>query len=88
MDIEFDGEKDRANREKHGISLAAAMGMDMEAALIAPDLRRDHGEARFRAIGPIAGHLHSLAFTMRGETLRAISLRKASIRERRLYERS
>jgi uncharacterized DUF497 family protein len=61
--------------------------MDMDAARIIPDLRRDYGEARFRAIGPIAGRLHSLAFTMRGGTLRAISLRKANERERRLYER-
>ena len=55
MDVEFDGEKDRANREKHGISLAAAADMDMETALVIPDLRWDYGEARFRAIGPIAG---------------------------------
>lgn len=88
MEIEFDREKDRTNREKHGLSLAAAAEMDFEAARIIPDLRRDYGEARFRAIGPIAGRLHSLVFTMRGGTLRAISLRKANERERRLHERA
>jgi uncharacterized DUF497 family protein len=86
MQIEFDSGKDRINRDKHGISLAGAAEMDIEAARIVPDLRRDYGEARFRAIGPIAGRLHSLAFTMRGGVLRAISLRKANRRERRSYE--
>jgi uncharacterized DUF497 family protein len=55
---------------------------------IIPDLRRDYGEARYWAVGPIGGRLHVLAFTMRGQVLRAISLRKANERERRRYERS
>ena len=88
MQIELDSNKDRINREKHGISLAAAAEMDFETARIIRDERRDYGEARFWAVGPIAGRLHILAFTMRGETLRAISLRKANTRERRRYERS
>lgn len=87
MDVEFDGEKDRANRAKHGIPLAAAADMDLDAALVVPDRRRDYGEARFWAVGPIAGRLHVLAFTMRGGTLRAISLRRANARERKRYER-
>lgn len=86
MEIEFDSDKDEANRRKHGISLAAAAEMDFDAALVIPDERREYGEARFRAFGPIRGRLHALAFTMRGDTLRAISLRKANPRERRRYE--
>jgi uncharacterized DUF497 family protein len=87
MQIEFDSEKDRINRDKHGISLAAAAEMDMTTAQIIPDLRRDYGEARSWAVGPIGGRLHILTFTMRGDVLRAISLRKANQRERKLYER-
>ena len=86
MRIEFDSEKDQINRRKHGVSLAAAAAMDFEAARIIPDERRDYGEARFWAVGPIEGRLHVLAFTMRGMTLRAISLRKANRRERKRYE--
>ena len=78
MQIEFDSEKDRANRHKHGLSLAAAAEMDLLAARVIPDDRRDYGEARFRAYGWIDGRLHMLAFTMRGDTIRAISLRKAN----------
>lgn len=87
MNVEFDAEKDEANRRKHGISLALAVAMDFDATLVIPDKRRDYGEARFRALGPIGGRLHVLAFTMRGGTLRAVSLRKANPRERRFYER-
>jgi uncharacterized DUF497 family protein len=84
--IEFDPDKDEINWLKHGVSLAAAADMDLGAALIEPDQRYPYGEARFQAIGPIAGRLHVLAFTMRGDTVRAISLRKANDRERRRYE--
>ena len=86
MEIEFDVAKDEANRRKHGVSLALAAAMDFDAALVVPDERRDYGEARFRAFGPIHRRLHVLAFTMRGTTLRAISLRKANPRERKRYE--
>ena len=85
MQIEFDSEKDRVNRQKHGLSLAAAAEMDFLAALVIPDERRDYGEARFRAYGWIGGRLHMLAFTMRGDTIRAISLRKANATEVRRH---
>jgi hypothetical protein len=84
--IKFDPRKDEINRAKHGISLAVATEMDLEAALIEPDQRFPYGEARFQAIAPITGRLHLLSFTMRGDVMRVISLRKANGRERRRYE--
>ena len=85
MKIVFDEQKDRTNREKHGVSLALAAAIDFEAALVIPDTRFDYGEKRYWAVAPIDGRLHILAFTMRGSTLRAISLRKANARERKRY---
>ena len=85
MRIEFGSEKDRINRQKHGLSLAAAAEMDLLGALVIPDERRDYGEARFRAYVWIGGRLHMLAFTMRGDTLRAISLRRAHATEVRRH---
>lgn len=85
MQVEFDSEKDRINRQKHAISLADAAEMDLLAARVIPDDRRDYGEARFRAYGSIGGRLHMLAFTIRGGTLRAISLRKANPAEVKQY---
>lgn len=57
-----------------------------DTALYAPDDRYDYGEQRFQALGLIGGRLHMLAFTMRGQTLRAISLRRANARERKRHE--
>jgi hypothetical protein len=88
MEIEFDPDKDEINRAKHGLSLALARDMDFGAALIEPDQRYEYGEDRFQALGPVGGRLHLLAFTMRGRTVRAISMRKANDRERKRYERS
>jgi len=85
VEIEFDPAKDAINRQKHGLSLADALKMDVEAAFVVPDERRAYGEARRQAYGPIDGRLHVLAFTMRGDVLRAISLRKANSREVRRY---
>ena len=86
MKLEFDRDKDRVNLRKHGLSLQAAAGMDLLAAQIIPDDRRDYGEARFRAYGWIGDRLHMLAFSMRGDVVRAISLRKANDRERKRHE--
>lgn len=85
MEIEYDPEKDAINRAKHGLSLEHARGMDLTAALVQPDRRYAYGEERFQALGPIDGRLHLLAYTMRGTTVRAISLRKANDRERKRY---
>jgi len=38
--------------------------MDFDAAIVVADERRDYGEVRFQAVGPILGRLHVLAFTM------------------------
>ena len=86
MQIEFDPDKDAANREKHGLSLADADRMDFETAIYRQDIRYAYGEDRFRALGMIEERLHMLVFTMRGDVLRAISLRKANPREERRYD--
>jgi len=79
MKIVFDPAKDRANLAKHGVSLARAA--DMEMAAVIEDDRHNYGEARYRAFGFIDSVAHCLAFTTRGETIRAISLRRAHAKE-------
>ncbi|CAE6804885.1 BrnT family toxin [Paraburkholderia nemoris] len=72
MQIEFDPDKDQTNHDKHGISLAMAEVFEMDAAQIERDDRFDYkGEKRCVAVGPIGERIYVLAFTMRGETLRA-----------------
>jgi len=60
-----------------GISLARAA--DMEIVATVDDDR--FSEPRFRAYGYIDGAAHCLAFTIRGETVRVISLRRAHRKE-------
>ncbi len=85
MEIEFDPDKDAINRRKHGLSLADAARFAIDSAAVVPDQRFAYGESRFRAYGLIGARMHMLVFTMRGETLRAISLRKANKREVRTH---
>ncbi|BDB26975.1 hypothetical protein Tamer19_01540 [Cupriavidus sp. TA19] len=86
MDIEFDLAKDVINQHQHGLSLAAAGLFEFGRALLKTDTRKQYGETRYIAYGPIGSRLYCLVFTMRGNTLRAISLRKANSREVRDYE--
>lgn len=79
MAIEFDLAKDEANIAKHGVSLALAAELDVLATV--EDDRRPYGEVRKRAFGLIDGVFYSLAYTMRGESIRAISLRRAHKKE-------
>jgi uncharacterized protein len=78
--------KDRANLAKHGLSLDLARHIDFSRTLVIPDTRTDYGEDRFIGYGPLDGILHVLVFTMRGDVMRVIGLRRANKRERKKYE--
>lgn len=85
MRIVFDPAKDEANRAKHGVSLARAA--DLEILSVIPDDRQDYGELRTRAFGAIDGEAYCLVFTVRDGLVRAISLRRAHLKEYRRYVR-
>lgn len=87
MEIEFDPAKDRANADKHGVSLRAAEGFDWDTALEREDDRFDYGEVRFVALGLIGDRLHVLVFTegSNEDAVHAISLRPAEKHEVRFY---
>ena len=79
MKIEFDPDKNAVNIEKHGVSLARAV--DLEIFAFVEDERTEYGEVRYRAWGRIDGRFYCLAFTHREDKLRAISLRRAHKKE-------
>jgi uncharacterized DUF497 family protein len=83
--LEFDSGKNKANIAKHGVDMAAAAGFDFDTAETWLDTRQNYGEDRTVAPGFIAARLHVLVFTVRGRTVRAISLRKANHKERKAY---
>jgi uncharacterized DUF497 family protein len=83
MLLEFDPKKDAANVAKHGISLQRAG--DLDVVIVVDDDRFD--EPRHRAYGLIDGVPHCLAFTLRGDSVRVISLRRATRKEVERYAR-
>lgn len=85
MNVLFDPAKDALNIEKHGISLSRAN--DFELIAVFDDDRRDYGERRRRAYGLIDGLTYYLAYTIRDDRIRAISLRRAHAKEFRRHVR-
>ena len=81
MRLEWDEAKRAANLAKHGIDFSLAEQFNFEGARISPDERRNYGEARFIALGFVGTRQYVLIFTMRGEAVRVISMRKANTRE-------
>lgn len=88
MFYEWDPAKAAANRRKHGIDFADAVGVfDDEYAL-----RREDPDAvdeqRFVALGwDTLGRIVVVVYTYRGEDIRLISARKATKKEREHYAR-
>ena len=86
MDFEWDDTKNRSNNEKHGMDFNDAKEVFMdENNKIAPDLRKDYGELRWKIIGKIYGTVISAIFTERNKVTRIISARRASLNERKEY---
>ena len=91
MEIDFDLAKDEANRRKHDLPLGTAELLFHGPFIEEEDNRRDYGETRFIATGPIAAfgdRLFVVIYTWRGSVRRVISLRKANDREIRKYRAS
>src|SRR5690606_2011291 len=88
MDITYDAAKNDKNIADRGLSFELVHGFDWNTALVVEDTRNDYSEARFQALGKIEGRLHTVVFTLRGDSLRIISLRKANAREVARYEKA
>lgn len=84
MEFDWDDAKDRANRAKHGLSLAEAARPDWANGWLESD-PRDYGETRFITYATLDGRLMVCIWTLRGDIRRIISLRKANLREIRDY---
>ena len=86
MEYEWDNTKRQANLEKHIVDFAAMECFEWDTAVVEPSNR--HGEIRFLSIGYIGDLLHTVIYTIRGENIRIISLRKSNRREERQYART
>ena len=88
LDFEWDEDKAISNREKHGVTFEEASTIfdDILAATF-PDPDHSIGEQRFVTVGESKdGDLFVVAHTDRDGTIRIISARDATRRERRFYE--
>jgi uncharacterized DUF497 family protein len=85
--FEWDETKNRSNVQKHGLDFSDAEEMFRGILLAQPDTRKDYGEMRWIGVGAIRSRIAVVVFAERGsETIRIISLRKASRRESKEYE--
>ena len=86
LQIEFDPAKDAVTIRRRGVSLAEAETLLQGFVVDRVDNRRDYGETRFVAIGEIEGVEFTCVYTLRGEAIRPFSLRRASRKERHVYQ--
>jgi uncharacterized DUF497 family protein len=88
MEFEWDEAKAESKDRKHGVSFAEAMTVFADPRSVTGyDPRHDDDENRFLTMGTsVAGRLLVVSHTDRGDTVRIISAREATGRERKDYE--
>jgi uncharacterized protein len=84
MEFEFDPAKSAANNEKHGIDFVEAQALWYDDYRI--DVEASHDlETRWITVGRIRDKLWTGVYTMRGNVVRIISVRRARLAERLRY---
>ena len=85
MEFDFDVQKSRVNREKHGIDFLAAQALwDDPQRVVIP--ARTEDEERHLVIGKIGEAYWSAVITYRGEAIRLVSVRRSREEEKDIYE--
>lgn len=86
LQFEWDEEKNRVNRTKHGIRFEEAREIFAGPVLTAPDDRQDYRERRFISYGQMdAMVVIAVVHTRRLGRIRLISARKANRKERQAF---
>jgi uncharacterized DUF497 family protein len=86
MIYEWDQAKSERNARARGLSFEIAMALFEGPTLEEPDLRKDYGELRIRALGQVDDVVMVCIYTDRSpDVRRIISLRPAKRRERDAY---
>jgi uncharacterized DUF497 family protein len=84
--FDWDEEKNRGNKAKHGVSFERARAVFADrAAVDLLDAREDYGEERWVTVGMAQGELLAVVNTQRGDSHRLISARKATREETDAY---
>ena len=86
MKFEYDENKNKINKEKHGIDFVEAQKLwQDENALIVPANIVDE-ETRFALISKFKNKCYVAIYTLRNETYRIISVRRCRKKEEKSYE--
>ena len=85
MIFEFDENKSKINKEKHGIDFIEAQKLFSKKVKITEAKSID--EQRFLAIEFIKEKCWCMVFTLRGENIRIISVRRCRKKEKEYYEK-
>jgi uncharacterized DUF497 family protein len=86
MKIEFDPKKAQSNLKKHGVPFDAASATLLDPLALVIEDPDAVGEARFLLIGTSDLGLLTVCYTLRDEeTIRLISARKATTKEKKYY---
>lgn len=85
---EWDENKNVSNLEKHGLDFSLAIEVFSDPCAVEQLTNGEHGEKRYQIVGKITNEelIIFVVFTKRGEKIRIISARKASKKERLIYE--
>ena len=85
MEFEYDPRKSETNAEKQGIDFEEAQELwDSDLLEFTANVK---GERRFKAIGLIGAGYWAAVYTVREKRIRIIAVRRATLKERSLYDR-
>lgn len=85
MTFEWDERKREGNIRKHGIDFVGCEAVFSGTTLRMPDTRYEYGEERFITFGFLEGRVVAVVHTETADTIRIISIRKATKREQALF---
>ena len=85
MRFEWDEAKRKTNLRKHGIDFVGAEKVFDGYTVTIEDARFAYGENRFITFGILEGRVVALAHTERGNSIRFISIRRATKNEQKSY---
>ena len=84
--FEFDEAKSAVNKDKHGIDFVEAQRLWATSPQVVTPARPLENELRMALIGKLDEKHWVAVYTMRNETVRLISVRRARVKEIEYYE--
>lgn len=87
MEFEWGDDKCKSNLVKHNLSFEDAHLVFDGDTMTIPDLRRHYGENRLITMGSLRGRIVVVVHVLRSDKTRIISMRRANVREQRIYQK-